>query len=172
MKEGNRMKNRDVNLLCLTEGTWEGQLINTSSDRTINFFIKKDKCWFDKMHTRENYECVKRIMTVLKELNDIKSQKTWDTFEFKEEHFDSKNDMYTVTYEKGGLIFDFHYYGSLENVSMFIYMKGTIIDESKSVGVIELEDADKSFDKSIFKEVLLMQIPQSKHRIRLVNWRG
>jgi len=172
VKEGKKMKIHDINLLCLTEGTWEGQLINTSSDRTINFFIKKDKCWFDKMHTRENYEYVKRIITVLKELKYIKNQKTWNEFEFKEEQFDSKNNMYTATYEKGELIFDFHYYGNLENVLMFIYIKGPIIDERKEMYLIELEDAEKLFDKSIFKEILLMQTPQSKHRLRLLNWRG
>lgn len=172
MKEGNRMKIDDINLLCLKEGTWEGNLSTVSSDKTINFFIKKDKYGFDKMHTPEHHDCVKRIIMVLQELNHIKNEKRWDEFEFKEENFDSTNNMYTATYEKGKLIFDFHYYGSLENVSMFVYMKGSIIDESKKMYLIELEDADKLFEKSIFKEVLLMQTPQSKHRMRLINWRG
>jgi len=167
------MNIHDINLLCLTEETWEGQFImNTSLEKKINFFIKKEEFWFDEIPTNESNDCAEKLIVIIKELTKIKNEKKWNTLQFKEEEFDQINNMYTATFEKGIFIFDFHYYGSMENVAMFIYIKGISIDESKRFCLIEVEDANKLFDEEIFQEIWNITMPKSKHRIRLVNWRG
>jgi hypothetical protein len=149
---------------------WEG-CIKTDQSKNTFFMIQKEKLMFKQMATDEIENCANQLLAHIKELLLLEKKVIWDKFQLMYEYFDTEYDIYSAEFQYENFMFYFRYRKDVSWKIANVYIE-SLNTSTKTFKNIELVGIEYVLKTDFTHKMMEKLKEKSKHRLRLLNWKG